>query len=67
MDLGSEFLFDAVQIETVFVCDEVDSQAKMSEAARTTNSVQVRFGVLGEVEVDDDIDRLNVNTASKKI
>lgn len=39
----------------------------MTITAGSTNSVEVRFSVLGKIEVDDDIDSLNVDTAGEEI
>lgn len=67
MYLGTQFLFDAVQVEPVFVCDEIDSQPQMAEAPRAANSMKVRLCVLWEIKVDDDINGLDIDTASEKI
>jgi hypothetical protein len=39
----------------------------VAEAARAANAVEVRLGVLGEVEVDDDIDGLDIDTAREQV
>ena len=39
----------------------------MSEASRSTNSVEVCLRILGEIKVDDDIDSLDVDTSGKQI
>lgn len=39
----------------------------MSETTRTTNTMQIRLSVLGEVEVDDDIDRLDIDTTGQQV
>lgn len=67
LDLRAELLLDLVQVEAVLVRDEVDRKTEVSETTRATDTVQVRLGVLGEVEVDDDVDRLDVNTAREEI
>ena len=39
----------------------------MTESARTTNPVQVGVGLARKIEVDDDVDRLDVDAASEHI
>ena len=39
----------------------------MSESTGTANTMQIRLGIFGEVEIDDDIDGLNVNTTCQEI
>ena len=39
----------------------------MAVATRSTNAVKVCLGILGEVEVDDDVYRLDVDTTSEQI
>ena len=42
-------------------------QRCVSPRTRSANAMKVRLGVLGEVKVDDDVDRLNVNTSGEQI
>lgn len=67
LDLSAELLFDLVQVESILPVDKVDGETKVSETPRTTNAVQVGLRILGEVEVDDDVDRLNIDTASQQV
>jgi hypothetical protein len=60
-------LFDLVQIEPIFPVNEVDSKTQVSETARATNTVEVGFSILWEVKVDDNIDCLNIDTASQQV
>ena len=39
----------------------------MSEASRSADSVQVGLGHLGEVEVDDDVDGLDVDASCEEV
>lgn len=39
----------------------------MSKSTRSTNSVEIGFCILGEVEIDDNVDSLDVNASSQKI
>ena len=39
----------------------------MSETSRSTNTMEVGLRIFGEVEIDDNIHSLNVDTTGKKI
>ena len=67
LDLRPELLLDPVQVEPVVVGDEVDRQAQMSKTPGAADTVQVSLGALGEVEVDDDVDRLDVDPAREQV
>ena len=67
LNLRTEFLLNAEQVHAIVVGDEVDGNTQVAEAARAADSVQVCFRVLGEVKVDDNVDRLNIDTTSEKI
>lgn len=66
-DFGAEFGFNFVQGESVVVGDQVDCHTEMAEPSGPTDSVQVGLRHLGEVEVDDNIDSLDVNTAGQQV
>lgn len=65
LDFGAQFLLNLVQIESVLPVDEIDSEAKVTKAAGTTDTVQICLSVLWKVKVDYDIDRLNIDTTSE--
>lgn len=67
LNLGSQLLLDAVKVEPVFPVDQVDGETKVSETTGATNTVEVGLGVLGEIEVDDNVDGLNINTTGQQI
>lgn len=67
LDLSPQFLFDLVEIKSIIPGDEIDSQTKMSKSTRATNAMQICFRIFGEVEVDDNVDGLNIDTTSEKI
>ena len=67
LDFRAQLLLDAVKVESVLECDEVDSQTKMPETARTSDSVKVGLGIFGEIKVDDNVDGLNVYATSEKV
>lgn len=52
---------------TVLVGDEVDRQPQVSETSRAANAVEVGLSVLGEVEVDHHVDRLDVDTTGEQV
>ena len=66
-DLRAELVLDSVQGEAVVVRDEVEGDAEVAEAAGPTDAVEVGLRHLGEVEVDDDVDCLDVDTAGEEV
>lgn len=67
LDLSAKFLFNLVQIESILPIDKVNGQTKVSETPGTTNAVQVGLRVLGEIEVYDNVNRLDINTTSQQV
>lgn len=67
LDLGTEFLFNTVEVESIFVRYQVDGESEVTVSSGTTDPVEVRLGVLGEVEIDDDVDCLDIDTSSEEI
>lgn len=51
----------------VVVGDEVDGQTKVPKPPGAADAVKVRLGILGKVEVDHDVNRLDVDTAGKQV
>ena len=47
--------------------DEIDRQAKVTEAARSTNTMQIRLTIPGKIKIDDHIHGLNINATSKQV
>lgn len=39
----------------------------MSEPTGTTNTVKIRFRILGKIKVDNDIDGLNIDTTGEEV
>jgi hypothetical protein len=62
-----EFVLNRKQVVLVVLSDEVDGQTEMSKTTRPSNSVQVGLSVLREVEVDDHIDRNDIDTTSEQV
>ena len=56
-----------MQGESVVVRDQVDCKIKVAEPSTSTDPVEVGLGHLGEVEVDDNVDGLDVDTLVNKL
>ena len=56
-----------MQGETIFISNQIDGNTQMSKPTRTTNPMQVSFSHLGEVEIDDYVHSLDVNTTGEQI
>jgi hypothetical protein len=67
LDFSAEITLNVVKVETIIPIDEIYCETKMSETPRSTNTMKVGFGILGEVKVDNNIDGLDVDTTSKEI
>jgi hypothetical protein len=67
LDLSPELLLDPVEVESIFVGEEVDGDTEVTESTGSTYSVEVGLGGFGEVEVDDDVDGLDIDTSCQEI
>ena len=67
LDLCAQLLLDCKQVEPVAVRDEVDGQAQVAVAAGAPDAVQVGLRGLGEVKVDDHVDRLDVYASREQV
>ena len=67
LNLRVQFPFDAVEIVTILVGDEVDGHAEMAKPARSTNPVEVGLSVARKVKVDDHIDGLDVDATREEV
>jgi hypothetical protein len=56
-----------MQGESVVVGDQVDGDTKVAEPATSTDPVEVGLGHLGEVEVDDNVYGLDVDTPGEQV
>ena len=65
LNLCPQFLLNLVQVETIIPVNEVDRKSQVSKTSRSTNSVEVSFSVLGEIEIDDHVDGLDIDTTSQ--
>lgn len=66
-DLRSQILLNHPQRMAIIICDQIHRQSQVTETSRPSNTVQVCFGILGEIKVDDDVHTLNVNTAREEV
>ena len=67
LNLCAQLLLDPVQSKSVVIGDQVDCDSKVAESAASPDPVKVGLGHLGEVEVDDDVDGLDVDTAGEEV
>lgn len=62
-----QLIFNLEQMMLIALGDEVDGEAEVTESTGSANSMEVGLGVLGVVEVDDDVDGEDVDTTSEQI
>ena len=67
LDLCAQLRLNPVERESVIVGDQVDGHAEVTVSAAAPDPVQVSLGHLGEVEVDDHVDGLDVDTAGEEV
>ncbi len=67
LNLSAKLLLNIVKVEAILPVNEVDGETEVSKTSGTTNAMQVGLGVLWEIEVDNDVDSLDINTAGKQI
>lgn len=51
----------------IIVSNEIDRQPKMPKATRTANTMEVGLAVLGEIKVDNDVDRLDIDASCEEV
>ena len=66
-NLRPKLLLDTVEVKPILIRHQVDGKTQMSEPTGTTDTVKIRFRVLGEIKVDDDVHGLNINTTSEEV
>ena len=67
LDLSAKLLLDLIEVQPVVISDQVDGESEVTEPSRASHSMKVGLRVLGEVKVDDDVDRLDVNATGEEI
>ena len=67
LDLSAQLRLDPVKRESVIIGDQVDGHSEVTISSASSDPVKVGLGHLGEVEVDDHVDGLDVNTASEEV
>ena len=55
------------EVVLIVVGHKVDGDTQVAESTRSANSVQVSLSVLREIEVDDHVHRLDVDTSCKNV
>jgi len=66
-NLRAEFSLNSVEGESVVVGDQVDGNTKMPKPSTPSDPVKVGLCHLGEVEVDDHVDSLDVYSAREEV
>ena len=66
-DLRLQFLLHAKEVVAVVVGDEVDGEPEVTETAGAADAMEIGLGGLGEVKVDDDVHRLDVDTSRQQV
>ena len=67
LNFGAQFLLDPIEIESILPVDQIDGKTQVPEPSRPTDAMEIGLGVLGKVEVDDHINRLDVDSSSQQI
>lgn len=67
LDLGVQVVLDIEHVALVVFRNEIDRQTKVTEAAGTTNPMQIGVRLARKVEVDNDVDGDDVDAASEHI
>ena len=67
LDLGVQLIFYLKQVLLVILSHEVDAHTEMTESTRSSNSVQIGLSILGEIEVDNNVHGLDVNSSGEDI
>ena len=67
LDLSVQIVLNIEHVILVVLADEVDRETEMAEPTRTTDPVQVSVGLAWEIEVDDNVNRDDVDTTGKDI
>ena len=62
-----QILLHPSQVVAIIVSDQVNCQTEVAEPSRSTNTVKVGLGILGEIEVDNNVHALNINTTGEEI
>ena len=67
LNLSAEFLFNLIQIKSILIGDKVDCETEMSKPTRTADTVKISLRVLREIEIDNDVDGLDIDTTGKEV
>lgn len=67
LDLRSQFVFNSMQGEPVFVRYQVNSNTQVSKSARTADSVKISLRHLRKIKVYHHVDCLDVDASREQI
>ena len=67
VDLGLQLILDFEQLVLVLLSNEIDGEAEVAETTRATNSMQVGLRVFGEIKVDNDVHRHDIDTTGEQV
>ena len=65
MNLCIKLLLYLIKRLTIIPSDKIDGNTQMTKSAGSTDTMKVRLSVLGKVKIDDNVDCLNIDTASE--
>ena len=67
LNLGSQILLNLVEVETVVIGDEINSEPEVAETARTPDTVQIGLSTFREIEIDHHVDGWNIDPTCEEI
>ena len=62
-----QLVFNCKQVVLVVLSDEVDGQTEVTKTTRSSDSVQVSLSILGEIEVDHNVNRNDIDTTCEQV
>ena len=66
-DISAQFLLHPSKTLSIIVGDEIDGKSQVTKSSGTSNTVKVCLTVLGKVEVDDHVYRLDIDSTSEQV
>ena len=66
-DFSVQLIFNLEKMLLIIFSDEIDGETQVSKTTRSTNSVKIGFSVLGEIEIDDNVNWQDINTSCKNV
>lgn len=62
-----QLVFNCKQVVLVVLSDEVNGQTEVTKTTRSSDSVQVGLSILGEIEVDHNVNRNDIDTTCEQV